>query len=681
MADMIDKENPSDSDQEKADINPESDVTTAESKADSFYAFYTYSVARSGSEEDNDSTSDASGAASNENINFTLTVIASDLNAERETELRKLIARRISRGSVYGGTGTITTLEVETGNGEEETKSSEKLCCYYSLLHQEVNNDETLVYDYVICFMTTHEDSLQLFRHELDKYSASLSPILDKNFTKLEEIQTHLKSWYNQCIAYISRCVKTLRQEIKFLIHTALINGHLEIKGGDEETRSDIRRFFESCNLMELLSKPDDKSSLTTSDSDSMLINVTIDLNEKLVPTKKIDVVTLTLDESGAKFSCQDCTPFCQDWAGSLCNGNQENPFYLRQIVENYKLRTIQDMNTLKRYLRKAEGDHYALFSGEDTVYTCRLTLLREQIESVLVEGLRFVNQRYRYQVLVRLLSDDDDKIEIQLESNDKTKLDEAHRFMLARFPYYSIFSSGPPSAAGTPNNSVYKLAHQADASSFHSKVREAIDVIERTLSRYDPSEICVGFNGGKDCTVVVHLFHAVMKHRFPDSDDAPIKSMYIRGEDPFSDVEVFIRDAETRYNLTRIDLTGRIKTALCAMKNEHAEIKAVVMGTRRTDPYSETLGHFAMTDADWPQYMRVNPIINWTYTDLWTFIRHLEIPYCRLYDRGYTSLGNVRNTHPNPLLKYVDDNGEIAFHPAYHLEDCILERRGRISS
>ena len=76
-------------------------------------------------------------------------------------------------------------------------------------------------------------------------------------------------------------------------------------------------------------------------------------------------------------------------------------------------------------------------------------------------------------------------------------------------------------------------------------------------------------------------------------------------------------------------------------------------MGSRRDDPYCEGLGLITESDANrgYPKFNRVNPLINWKYNQVWETIRILEIPYCKLYDQGYTSLGNMDNTVKNPTL------------------------------
>ena len=41
-----------------------------------------------------------------------LSVIATDLIAEQETELREFIFKRLSRGTVYGGSGNVNTVDI-----------------------------------------------------------------------------------------------------------------------------------------------------------------------------------------------------------------------------------------------------------------------------------------------------------------------------------------------------------------------------------------------------------------------------------------------------------------------------------------------------------------------------------------------------------------------------------------
>ena len=80
-----------------------------------------------------------------------------------------------------------------------------------------------------------------------------------------------------------------------------------------------------------------------------------------------------------------------------------------------------------------------------------------------------------------------------------------------------------------------------------------------------------------------------------------------------------------------------------------------------------------------------MNPILDWTYGHTWHFLRLFQIPYCSLYDEGYTSLGNLEDTERCPaLLKVnVDINSDASspaeYWPAYMLQDWDQERAGRL--
>lgn len=83
---------------------------------------------------------------------------------------------------------------------------------------------------------------------------------------------------------------------------------------------------------------------------------------------------------------------------------------------------------------------------------------------------------------------------------------------------------------------------------------------------------------------------------------------------------------------------------------------------------------------------MRIHPVIDWHYADIWSFVRGVGVEYCELYDMGYTSLGGTDDTHPNPALAIKsngsstddDDQGVVRYRPAYELVEDEEERLGR---
>ncbi|KAI9483341.1 MAG: hypothetical protein EXX96DRAFT_557832 [Benjaminiella poitrasii] len=224
--------------------------------------------------------------------------------------------------------------------------------------------------------------------------------------------------------------------------------------------------------------------------------------------------------------------------------------------------------------------------------------------------------------------------------------------------------------------HTVYQLAKRDD--SLGKDVRTAIDVIEKAYNTYGFDSIALSFNGGKDCTVLLHLVVAVLSHLKLNVD--LLRTVFVTYPNPFPHVDAFVKVSIQRYGLDCVYIPGPMKKALQQyIDGSSKPTKAIFVGIRRTDPYAENLSHFDQTDKGWPEFMRIHPVIDWSYKNIWNFLLQLGVPYCSLYDEGYTSLGSMENTFQNPYLK--DDSQPSGYRHACRLENELHERDGRVGT
>ncbi|GMY14811.1 FAD synthase [Fagus crenata] len=217
------------------------------------------------------------------------------------------------------------------------------------------------------------------------------------------------------------------------------------------------------------------------------------------------------------------------------------------------------------------------------------------------------------------------------------------------------------------------------------TKYNNAIYVIKRALALYSIEEVAFSFNGGKDSTVLLHLLRAgyflykgEQSCSNEDLKDLPIRTIYFESPSAFPDINSFTYDIASTYgvqmDIIRLDfksgLEGLLKTK---------PIRAIFLGVRIGDPTAVGQEQFCPSSPGWPSFMRVNPILDWSYRDVWAFILTCKVQYCRLYDQGYTSIGSIYDTVPNALLCISDSSSsKDTFRPAYMLSDGRLERAGR---
>ena len=230
--------------------------------------------------------------------------------------------------------------------------------------------------------------------------------------------------------------------------------------------------------------------------------------------------------------------------------------------------------------------------------------------------------------------------------------------------------------------------------------IKDALNYLDHAYRLYGPESVICSYNGGKDAVVILHLLRAAHAHYYRgcrEEDDSiePCRprTVYFDHKDEFPEVMSLLHDTVSTYDLDMVAFEQGVSFSegLKMLVDNNfpsgsntAFPMAFVLGTRSSDPNANSQGHFAPSSHYMPPFMRVNPVLDWTYGQVWHFLRLFQLPYCCLYDEGYTSLGTVKDTRPCPALAVAGANTAQGssvpkYWPAYMLRDWDQERAGRV--
>ena len=236
-----------------------------------------------------------------------------------------------------------------------------------------------------------------------------------------------------------------------------------------------------------------------------------------------------------------------------------------------------------------------------------------------------------------------------------------------------------------------------------------ALHDLEMAYRLYGPHCMVGSYNGGKDACVIFHLMRAVHAKFCGDMVEVHDQSkgdimiprprvIYFQHPDEFPSVTSLLEDTVAKYDVQMLafaegtsfpnglkylvennyppGVNGQYHSQQSSIERDiPSHPLAFILGTRSDDPNAGSQGIYAPSSHYMPPFLRVNPILNWTYGHVWHFLRIFNLEYCTLYDEGYTSLGTVKDTIPCPALKKEDGS----YYPAYMLRDWTLERAGRL--
>jgi phosphoadenosine phosphosulfate reductase len=231
-------------------------------------------------------------------------------------------------------------------------------------------------------------------------------------------------------------------------------------------------------------------------------------------------------------------------------------------------------------------------------------------------------------------------------------------------------------------------------------KIEESREVIRQAFERFPHDKIALAWTGGKDSTLILWLAMEICR-----TDDSLLpKIMFINEGQVFDEVVDFVKkwskewgfgvdfvqnddvleqvqdvgdpvqvDRLSRRNqreLERLGFEGKqfpfepesyignhlMKTVAMNMYLEKEGVEALLTGIRWDEQEARANETYFSPRRD-PDHTRVHPILHFREKDVWEATHQLGIPYSRLYEDGYRSLGAKGTTEkPSDIPAWQQD-------------------------
>lgn len=191
-----------------------------------------------------------------------------------------------------------------------------------------------------------------------------------------------------------------------------------------------------------------------------------------------------------------------------------------------------------------------------------------------------------------------------------------------------------------------------------NKKIKKARSVIKKAYSLYPKEKIALGFTGGKDSTVLLHLIKSVFDGKIPSL------VMFNDSTMEFPEIYKFVEKIERlwelklvviKHNKKSLEKFGKIKNLqekqqmswLMKIESINNFIKkyhpqVIMSGIRLDEHEARSKEKFFSKRKD---HLKVHPILLFTEKDIWEYIHTFKVPYVNLYDKGYRSLGEKNFT------------------------------------
>ncbi|MCG0238778.1 MAG: phosphoadenylyl-sulfate reductase [Firmicutes bacterium] len=185
-------------------------------------------------------------------------------------------------------------------------------------------------------------------------------------------------------------------------------------------------------------------------------------------------------------------------------------------------------------------------------------------------------------------------------------------------------------------------------------------EVLRWALGAFPPDRIAIACSFGAEDVVIVHMAAQILPgvRVFYLDTDLLFPETYATRDRVAARYPIRLEQVRPALSLEEQarrygdDLWARDPDLCCSLRKVEplrgvlAGLWAWITGIRREQ--SPTRAH--AREVEWDKkfgLVKVNPLVRWTWEEVWGYIRGNEIPYNPLHDRNYPSIGCIHCTRP----------------------------------
>jgi phosphoadenosine phosphosulfate reductase len=189
--------------------------------------------------------------------------------------------------------------------------------------------------------------------------------------------------------------------------------------------------------------------------------------------------------------------------------------------------------------------------------------------------------------------------------------------------------------------------------------------VLQWALDRFSP-KVALACSFQAEASVLIDMMHRIrgsdsrvftldtgrLNQETYDCMDA-IRDRYGIGIEVYFPDAIKVQDMVRRHGLNLFYTSIEMRKLCCGIRKVEPlnralrDLSAWMTGLRREQAVTRSDVRKLELDKEHGNILKINPLVDWTYDQVWSYIRKNKVPYNLLHDQGYPSIGCAPCTRP----------------------------------